>query len=43
MALQEQQADVLFLDIQMPGMNGFGVIEQIGFRTCRDRLHHGAQ
>jgi len=30
MALQEHQADVLFLDIQMPGMNGFGVIEQIG-------------
>lgn len=29
-ALQEHQADVLFLDIQMPGMTGFGVIEQIG-------------
>jgi two-component system LytT family response regulator len=30
MALQEQLTDVLFLDIQMPGMNGFAVIEQIG-------------
>lgn len=29
-ALQEQQADVLFLDIQMPGTDGFGVIEEIG-------------
>lgn len=29
-ALREQQADVLFLDIQMPGTDGFGVIEEIG-------------
>lgn len=29
-ALQDQQADVLFLDIQMPGTDGFGVIEEIG-------------
>lgn len=30
MALQELQADVLFLDIQMPGMDGFAVVEQVG-------------
>ncbi len=29
-ALRKQQADVLFLDIQMPGTDGFGVIEEIG-------------
>jgi two-component system LytT family response regulator len=29
-ALQEQDADVLFLDIQMPGTDGFEVIEQVG-------------
>jgi two-component system LytT family response regulator len=29
-ALQEQQADVLFLDIQMPETDGFAVIEQVG-------------
>jgi two-component system, LytTR family, response regulator len=29
-ALRESQFDVLFLDIQMPGKDGFDVIEQIG-------------
>jgi two-component system LytT family response regulator len=29
-ALVEQKADVLFLDIQMPGTDGFGVVEEIG-------------
>jgi two-component system, LytTR family, response regulator len=29
-ALRESQVDVLFLDIQMPGKDGFDVIEQIG-------------
>jgi two-component system LytT family response regulator len=29
-ALREQPVDVLFLDIQMPGSDGFKVIEQIG-------------
>ena len=29
-ALRAQQFDVLFLDIQMPGIDGFDVIEQIG-------------
>jgi two-component system LytT family response regulator len=29
-ALQEQQVDVLFLDIQMPEMDGFAVVEQVG-------------
>ncbi len=28
-ALEEKQADVLFLDIQMPGTDGFGVLEEI--------------
>ena len=28
-ALQEHRADVLFLDIQMPGIDGFEVIEQV--------------
>jgi two-component system LytT family response regulator len=29
-AVKEHQADVLFLDIQMPGTDGFAVIEQVG-------------
>jgi two-component system LytT family response regulator len=29
-ALKKSRFDVLFLDIQMPGRNGFEVIEQIG-------------
>ncbi len=29
-AVKEHQADVLFLDIQMPGKDGFEVIQQIG-------------
>jgi len=29
-ALKARQTDLLFLDIQMPGKNGFGVIEEIG-------------
>ena len=29
-AVKEQQADVLFLDIQMPGKDGFEVIHQVG-------------
>ena len=29
-ALRESRFDVLFLDIQMPGKDGFEVIEQIG-------------
>ena len=29
-ALQERPVDVLFLDIQMPGIDGFEVIEQVG-------------
>lgn len=29
-ALKESRFDVLFLDIQMPGINGFEVIEKIG-------------
>jgi two-component system, LytTR family, response regulator len=28
--LQEQHTDVLFLDIQMPGTDGFGVIDHVG-------------
>ncbi|MEI9898081.1 MAG: LytTR family DNA-binding domain-containing protein [Chthoniobacter sp.] len=29
-ALREQDADVLFLDINMPGMDGFDLLEQLG-------------
>jgi two-component system, LytTR family, response regulator len=29
-ALREHRADVLFLDVQMPGINGFEVLEQAG-------------
>jgi two-component system LytT family response regulator len=29
-ALKEQSCDVLFLDIQMPGENGFDIVEQVG-------------
>jgi len=30
MALKSQEVDLLFLDIQMPGKNGFEVIEEVG-------------
>jgi two-component system LytT family response regulator len=29
-AIRDEQPDLVFLDVQMPGVNGFGVIEQIG-------------
>jgi len=29
-SLKELQVDLLFLDIEMPGRGGFGVIEQMG-------------
>jgi len=28
--IQERKPDLVFLDVQMPGMDGFGVVEQIG-------------
>ena len=35
-ALKDQPCDVLFLDIQMPGENGFDIVEQVGLgRACR--------
>src|SRR5262245_65423277 len=29
-AIQEHEPDLLFLDIQMPGVDGFGVVEAVG-------------
>ncbi|MCI0694078.1 LytTR family DNA-binding domain-containing protein [candidate division KSB1 bacterium] len=29
-AIQEKSPDLVFLDVQMPGLDGFGVIEQVG-------------
>jgi hypothetical protein len=29
-AIQEKSPDLIFLDVQMPGWDGFGVIEQVG-------------
>ena len=29
-AIQEKRPDLVFLDVQMPGLDGFGVVEQIG-------------
>ena len=42
--LNQHRADVLFLDIQMPGTDGFQVIDQIGVspHACH-RFHNGAQ
>jgi len=31
-AIQERRPDIVFLDVQMPGIDGFGVIEAIGER-----------
>lgn len=44
-AIREKQPDIVFLDVQMPEMDGFGVLEQIGaasmppviFVTAHDR------
>ena len=30
-AVREQTPDLVFLDVQMPGLDGFGVIQEIGF------------
>jgi len=29
-AIQEKSPDLVFLDVQMPGLDGFGVIERVG-------------
>ena len=45
-AIGEQQPDLVFLDVQMPELDGFGVLEQLGreatpaivFVTAHDRF-----
>jgi two-component system LytT family response regulator len=32
--LRRQRADLMFLDVQMPGLDGFGVLEQLSDVTC---------
>jgi two-component system, LytTR family, response regulator LytT len=34
--IEEHQPDLVFLDVQMPGLDGFGVIEQLMTRRRRD-------
>ena len=35
MAMQDHAPDLVFLDVQMPQMNGFEVIEAVGPSACR--------
>jgi two-component system LytT family response regulator len=37
-AIREHSPDVVFLDVQMPELDGFGVIAQIGADDCNPRV-----
>ena len=34
-AIQKQRPDLVFLDVQMPELDGLGVIDAIGAARCR--------
>ena len=34
-AIQQLSPELVFLDVQMPAVDGFGVIRQVGPRRCR--------
>jgi two-component system LytT family response regulator len=43
-AIQQQHPDLVFLDVQMPACDGFGVIQQLGPRAgAGRRVRHGVR
>jgi len=35
--IQSRRPDLVFLDVQMPELDGLGVIDAVGAETCRSR------